>query len=66
MAVQADEAKFNYSEIQTLDCNKQTVQLKFEQKVAYFAFYNTKTEQTEEFWKPKDKPWPTSYTMQQV
>ena len=45
---------------------KQTVQLKFEQKVAYFAFYNTKTEQTEEFWKPKDKPWPTSYTMQQV
>ena len=45
---------------------KQTVQLKFEQKVAYFAFYNTKTEQTEEFWKPKDKPRPTSYTMQQV
>ena len=44
----------------------QTVEMKFEQKVAYFAFFNTKTEETEEFWKPKDAPWPASYTMKHV
>jgi len=41
----------------------QSVDLKFETKVAYFAFFNTKTSESEELWKPKDAPWPTSYTM---
>jgi len=45
--------------------SKQTISLKFEQKVAYILFYNTKTKQEEELWRPKTGPWPASYTLKE-
>jgi len=40
-----------------------TTQLKFQQKVAYFIFYNTATEAQDEFWRPKDGTWPSTHTV---